>query len=87
MLNLLLLLARLQVLLAGSECKSILMQESPGNGAKVLSIYCFTMEYGQLLGALSTRATTSPKQPFAQMVSGQQTGKEEAASEQRMASV
>lgn len=87
MLNLLLLLACLQVLLAGSECKSILMGESPGNGAKVLHIYRFTMEYGQLLGALSTRATTSPKQPFAQMVSGQQTGKEEAACEQRMASV
>lgn len=43
------------------------------------------MESGQLLGALSTRATASPKQPFAWMVSGQQTGKEEAASEQRMA--
>lgn len=38
------------------------------------------MESGQLLGALSTRATASPKQPFAWMVSGQQTGKEEAAS-------
>lgn len=60
---------------------------SPGNGAKVLSIYYFTMDYGQLLGTLSARAMAPPKQPFAWMVSGQQTGKEEAASEQRMAPV
>lgn len=85
MLNLLLLLARLQVLLAGSECKIILMGGSPGNGAKVLSIYrWFTMEYGQPLGALSTRATAPWKLPFAWMASGQQPGKEETTCEQRM---
>lgn len=57
---------------------------SPGRGGEVLRIYRFTMEYGQLLGTLNARDTTPPRQPNAWMVSGQQTGKDEAASEQTM---
>lgn len=81
-LNLLLLLAHLQVLLAGSECKIILMGGSPGNRAKVSLIYgWFTMEHGQLPGAPSTKTTARLKLPFARLSSGQQPRKEEATCE------
>lgn len=55
---------------------------SPGNRAKVSIIYgWFTMEYGQLSGALNTKTTAPLKLPFARLSSGQQPRKEEATCE------
>lgn len=71
MLNLLLLLACVQVLLAGSECQIILMGGSPGSGAKVVSIYWIATEEGQLLWAVNS----SQKQRCACVDSNLQPGK------------
>lgn len=71
MLNLPLLLACLQVLLAGTECKIILMGGSPGSEAKVLTIYWITVEEGQLLWAVNS----AQKPPCACVASNLQPGK------------